>query len=200
MLLGVLEITPLGALCVAGWVVAGFAIGKLLFQDDRRLKAFQADCGELGQELSRWGFNLLPPVLIDISLGDFVKLGYDVKHAIRTCRDPQAFADDMSKVTAGIVKQLLSDRATAQTFLDDVVALGKQHGLAPSATALAGAVPADVLSKLAAGFTPEASGIAPALTQQVAADQALAGSAPGPVTVHVHNAPAAPADAAPAKT
>ena len=33
-----LEITPVGALCVVGWVVAGLALGKLLFQDDRKLK------------------------------------------------------------------------------------------------------------------------------------------------------------------
>jgi hypothetical protein len=132
------EITPVGAFCVAGWVVAGLALGKLLFQDDRKLKHLQADCQALSALLSKDGFQILPKLLNDIALLDFVQLASDFKSAVHTFSTPALRDAELAALLKGMVTAKLNDRKSGQGFLDDVVAEAFTLNLKPSATALAG--------------------------------------------------------------
>lgn len=151
---GLLEITPIGALCVAGWIVAGLALGKLLFQDDRKLKHLQADCQALSALLSKDGFQILPKLLNDIALLDFVQLASDFKSAVHTFSTPALRDAELASLLKGMVTAKLNDRKSGQIFLDDVVAEAFTLTLKPSATALAGtpdsAPPASTSAKPAA--------------------------------------------------
>ncbi|HVC98675.1 MAG TPA: hypothetical protein VND64_33730 [Pirellulales bacterium] len=158
------EVSPVVAVigCVL-LVGGGLAIGKLLWQDDRKLRQFQRECQDLSQLLAHLGFQLLPPILNDVALLDFAQLTNDFRNAARVLSDPKLRAVEFAKLLKGLVDDQLGDKRTAQVFLDDVVAAAKQLGFTPSTTALGG-TPDDSLLTDAPG-------------------------APSPVTVHIHNVP-----------
>jgi hypothetical protein len=49
------EITPVGLFALVGWAIAGVAVGKLLYKDDRQLKELQREANDLSSELSPIG-------------------------------------------------------------------------------------------------------------------------------------------------
>src|SRR5579863_2250766 len=84
-----LEITPLGLFCVVGWIVAGLAIGKLLFKDDRQLIALKREANELAETLSHWGFRDIPKLLTDFVVNDPLSLINDLRAIADKYKDPK---------------------------------------------------------------------------------------------------------------
>ncbi|HEV3340369.1 MAG TPA: hypothetical protein VG125_08425 [Pirellulales bacterium] len=126
------ELTPVGLLCLVGWIVAGLAIGKLLFKDDRHLKDLQREANDCAQELAKWGFTLLPPILTDFAVLDFVTLKSDFRHAVNVMKDPAKRRAELASLLSNMVREELKDTATNQAFLDSVYSQAKAAGLKPT--------------------------------------------------------------------
>lgn len=127
-----LEFSPVGLLCLVGWIVAGLCAGKLLYKDDRALKEMQREANELAQELAKWGFQLLPPILTDFALLDFVKLRGDFQHACNVLKDEKRRRAELAQLLAGMVKEELQDVQTRQSFFDSVYKQATALGLKPT--------------------------------------------------------------------
>lgn len=126
------DITPLGCFCLIGWLVAGLAVGKLLYRDDRILKELQREANDCAQELAKWGFTLLPPILTDFAVLDFVQLRADFRHAISVMKDPAKRRAELAQLLAGMVKEEMQDVKTRQAFFDDVYSQAKAANLKPT--------------------------------------------------------------------
>src|SRR5215469_15572348 len=126
------ELTPVGLLCLVGWIVAGLAVGKLLFKDDRHLKDLQREANDCAQELAKWGFTLLPPILTDFAVLDFITLKSDFRHAVNVMKDPAKRRAELAQLLAGMVKEELQDVKTRQSFVDSVSQQASALGVFPS--------------------------------------------------------------------
>lgn len=129
------EITPVGLFALVGWAVAGVALGKLLYKDDRQLKELQREANDLSNELAKHGFQLLPPILSDLAFLDFVQLRNDFRHAVNVLKDPAKRRTELAQLLDGLVKAELQDVKTRQAFLDDVVHQAAALGVLPTAAA-----------------------------------------------------------------
>jgi hypothetical protein len=126
------EITPVGLFALVGWAIAGVAVGKLLYKDDRQLKELQREANDLSQELAKWGFTLLPPILTDLAMLDFIQLRNDFRHAVNVLKDPAKRRAELAQLLAGMVKEELQDVKTRQAFVDSVVQQAAALGVFPS--------------------------------------------------------------------
>ena len=126
------EITPVGLLAVVGWAIAGVAVGKLLYKDDRQLKELQREANDLSQELAKWGFTLLPPILTDLAVLDFIQLRHDFRHAVNVMKDPAKRRAELAQLLAGMVKEELQDVKTRQAFVDSVSQQAAALGVFPT--------------------------------------------------------------------
>ena len=126
------EITPVGLLALVGWAIAGVAVGKLLYKDDRQLKELQREANDLSQELAKWGFTLLPPILTDLAVLDFIQLRNDFRHAVNVMKDPAKRRAELAQLLAGMVKEELQDVKTRQAFVDSVSQQAAALGVFPS--------------------------------------------------------------------
>lgn len=126
------EITPVGLFCLVGWSIAGLALGKLLFRDDRKLKELQREANDCAQELAKWGFTLLPPLLTDFAVLDFVQMRSDFRHAVNVLKDPKKRRAELAQLLDGMVKEELTDLTTRQAWFDNVYGLAKTAGLKPT--------------------------------------------------------------------
>ena len=131
------EITPVGLFALVGWAIAGVAVGKLLYRDDRQLKELQREANDLSNELAKHGFQLLPPILNDLAFLDFVQLRNDFRHAVNVMKDPVKRRAELAQLLDGLVKAELQDVKTRQAFFDSVVREAAGVGLVPSAAAVA---------------------------------------------------------------
>lgn len=126
------EVTPVGLLCFVGWTIAGLAIGKLLFRDDRSLKSLQREAGELATTLGAWGFQLLAAILRDFSILDFVSLAANFRHAANVMKNPTSASAELSQVLSNMVTYQLSQTTTRQAWFDSVYNAAKSQGLKPT--------------------------------------------------------------------
>ena len=133
-----LEITPLGLFCVVGWIVAGLAIGKLLFKDDRQLIALKREANELAETLSHWGFRDIPKLLTDFVVNDPLSLINDLRAIADKYKDPKQVRVALERLLDNMVKEELKDTTTRQAFLDKVVAEFAAQGVHPAASATTG--------------------------------------------------------------
>ncbi|HEX5443713.1 MAG TPA: hypothetical protein VFW87_07790 [Pirellulales bacterium] len=138
------EITPVGLFALIGWAIAGVAVGKLLYRDDRHLKELQREANDLSNELAKHGFQLLPPILNDLAFLDFVQLRNDFRHAVNVMKDPAKRRAELAQLLDGLVKAELQDVKTRQAFFDSVVreAAGVGVFASPAAIATPAAAPA----------------------------------------------------------
>ena len=136
------EITPVGLFALVGWAIAGVAVGKLLYKDDRQLKELQREANDLSSELAKHGFQLLPPILTDFALLDFVQLRNDFRHAVNVLRDPAKRRAELAQLLEGLVKAELQDVKSRQAFLDGVVQQAAGLGVFPSPAPVSPAAPA----------------------------------------------------------
>lgn len=132
MIFGLLEITPTGMLAIAACIVAGLAIGKLLYRDDRQLKELQREANDCAQELAKWGFTLLPPILTDLAILDFQRLRSDFQHAVNVMKDPAKRRAELAQLLASMVKEELTDVKTRQSFVDSVAQQATAQGVVPA--------------------------------------------------------------------
>lgn len=131
------EITPVGLFALVGWAIAGVAVGKLLYKDDRQLKELQREANDLSNELAKHGFQLLPPILNDLAFLDFVQLRNDFRHAVNVMKDPAKRRAELAQLLDGLVKAELQDVKTRQAFFDSVVREAAGVGLVPTPAAVA---------------------------------------------------------------
>lgn len=136
------EITPVGLFALVGWAIAGVAVGKLLYRDDRQLKELQREANDLSNELAKHGFQLLPPILNDLAFLDFVQLRNDFRHAVNVMKDPVKRRAELAQLLDGLVKAELQDVKTRQAFFDSVVREAAGVGLVPSPASVAAPVSA----------------------------------------------------------
>jgi hypothetical protein len=133
-----IEITPVGLLCLVGWIVAGVALGKLLYKDDRQLIALKREANELAETLGRWGFSIIPKLLTDFVVSDPVSLVNDFRAAADRFKNPKEVRVLLEKLLSNMIKEELKDTTTRQAFLDGVVAEFAAQGVHPSTSAAAG--------------------------------------------------------------
>ncbi|HWB13717.1 MAG TPA: hypothetical protein VG826_31115 [Pirellulales bacterium] len=129
---GLFEITPVGLWCIVSTALACWFAGKLLFKDDRHLKDLQREANDCAQELAKWGFTLLPPILTDFAVLDFITLKSDFRHAVNVMKDPQKRRAELAQLLANMVKEELTDTQTRQAFFDSVYNQAKAAGLKPT--------------------------------------------------------------------
>jgi hypothetical protein len=99
---------------------------------DRQLKELQREANDLSQELAKWGFTLLPPILTDLAVLDFIQLRNDFRHAVNVMKDPAKRRAELAQLLAGMVKEELQDVKTRQAFVDSVSQQAAALGVFPS--------------------------------------------------------------------
>jgi hypothetical protein len=121
-----------GAWAAIATVVACFFIGKAFYRDDRHLKELQREANDCAQELAKWGFSLIPPMLTDFAVLDFIKLRADFRNAVNVMKDPAKRRAELGTLLDNMVKEEMTDLSTRQAFFDSVYNQAKAAGLKPT--------------------------------------------------------------------